>query len=305
MLAITGGTGFVGRRLLALASPPWQALARRSQPNTRAGTIWVEGDLANTAALARLCEGADAVIHIAGVVNAASRAGFEAGNITGTANILAAAEAAGVRRFVHVSSLAAREPALSNYGSSKAGAEALVAASALDWVMVRPPAVYGPGDTEMLPLIKLAGAGWGLAPGGAAARLSLIHVDDLARALLTLAAAGPSRTVLELDDGRGETGGYSHAEFAALAAAAQGRPQVWMLPIPSTLLTSASRIASLAARLQGRLPTLSRDRARYLSHPDWVARGGNAQLVGLWSPQIDAANGLATTIAAARTRRQS
>jgi nucleoside-diphosphate-sugar epimerase len=296
MLAITGGTGFVGRRLLGLAAPPWRALTRRPQ----SGHHWVGGTLDDTAALARLCAGADAVIHIAGVVNAADRTGFEAGNITGTANILAAAHAAGVRRFVHVSSLAAREPALSNYGWSKAGADALVQASPLDWVIVRPPAVYGPGDTEMLPLLKLARAGWGLAPGGADARLSLIHVDDLARALLLLARQGPSGAVLELDDGQGARGGYSHREFATLAAQAQGRLRVRMVAVPSPLLSGASLMASLLGRLTGQQPKLSRDRARYLAHPDWVARGGNAQLAGLWTPQIDAAAGLAETMAQAR-----
>ncbi|WP_439534036.1 NAD-dependent epimerase/dehydratase family protein [Polymorphobacter sp.] len=296
MLAITGGTGFVGGRVLALAGNDWRALTRRP----RDGDRWVTGDLADTAALDRLCDGAEAVIHIAGVVNAADRAGFEAGNMRGTATVIAAARAAGVRRFVHVSSLAAREPGLSDYGWSKAGAEALVAQSGLDWVMVRPPAVHGPGDTEMLPLFRLAAAGFGLAPGGAAGRISIIHVDDLARALLVLAAGGPSGVVLELDDGRGDAGGYSHAEFAALAGAAAGRARVRMINVPAGLLAGAAGMASGLARLQRRLPKLSRDRARYLGHPDWVARGGNAALAGLWAPALPGAEGLAATVAGYR-----
>lgn len=292
-IAITGGTGFVGSRVLALAAQPIRALARRAQPD-RPSVTWIAGDLHDQAALASLCAGADAVIHIAGVVNARSRADFDAGNIAGTANMLAAARAAGVRRFVHVSSLAAREPGLSMYGASKAGAEALVAASPLDWVMVRPPAVYGPGDADMLDIFRAAARGLGVAPGKDG-RISIIHVDDLAAALLALADGGPSREILELDDGRGDAGGYSHAEFTALVGAALGtRPR--MLPVPGALLGVAAAGATLAAKLQGRLPRLSRDRARYLAHPDWVARGGNGRLAGLWAPRFDAATGLADTV---------
>ena len=142
ILAITGATGYVGRRVLALAESPVRALTRRPQ-SPQPGVAWIEGDLADTAALAQLCKGADAVLHIAGVVNAPTRAAFDAGNVAGTAAMLAAA---GSRRFVHVSSLAAREPQISNYGASKAAAERLVMTSDLDWVIVRPPGVYGPGD---------------------------------------------------------------------------------------------------------------------------------------------------------------
>ncbi len=187
-LAITGGTGFVGSRLIALAVEAGhqvRALTRRRAGGAERISTWVAGDLRDTAALARLCEGADAVIHVAGVVNAPNRAGFAAGNIEGTRNMLAAAEGAGVRRFVHVSSLAAREPGMSDYGWSKAEAERLVEDSLLDTAMVRPPAIYGPGDMEMLELFKLAKRGIALLPPGG--RLSVIEVGDLGRLLLALA----------------------------------------------------------------------------------------------------------------------
>jgi len=302
MLAITGGTGFVGSRVLALAGEPWRALTRRP----REGAEWVTGNLANTDALARLCEGASAVIHVAGVVNAADRAGFEAGNVQGTANVIAAAKAAGVGRFVHVSSLAAREPGLSLYGASKAGADALVQASGLDWVIVRPPAVYGPGDKEMLPIFKLAAAGWGLAPGGAAGRISIIHVDDLARALLALASGGPSGEILELDDGQGANGGYSHAEFASLAGAALGRNRVRTVAAAAGLIGAVADLGEFAARFSGKQPRLSKDRARYVVHPDWVARGGNARLAelwpGLWAPALLGRDGLADAVVGYRAK---
>ncbi len=291
-LAVTGATGFVGGRVLDLASGPIRALARRPQP-PRDGVEWVMGDLADRGALARLCDGADAVIHIAGVVNAADKSGFDFGNVAGTANMLGAA---GVRRFVQVSSLAARMPQLSMYGGSKAAADKLVEASETDWVIVRPPAVYGPGDREMLALFRLARWRLALAPRG---RLSLIHVDDLARSLLALARSGPSGVVLEIDDGR--IGGYGHDEFGRLVGAGLGRG-VLAIPAPPPLLRAAAGVGTLAARFTGRLPKLSRDRAAYISHPDWVAAGGNAGLAGIWAPRFDAAAGIADTIAGYRSR---
>ncbi len=299
MIAVTGGTGFVGSRVLDLAQAPIRSLTRRPQP-PRPNVDWVTGDLSTPAALSRLCDNADAVIHIAGVVNARDRAGFDAGNVAGTATILAAAKTAGVRRFVHVSSIAACEPGLSNYGASKAAAEMLVKASGLDWIIVRPPAVYGPGDRDMLDVYRLAARGWGLAPGKG--RFSLIHADDLARALLALAEGGPSGVTVEIDDGAGDAhAGYSFAEFARAVGTGVGR-RTRVVMLPPAALGIGAEFATAAARLTGKLPTLSRDRARYLAHPDWVARGGNAALADVWQPRFDAASGIADTVAGYRAQ---
>ena len=296
-LALTGATGFVGRRVLALADGrPIRALTRRPRP-PQPGVEWVVGDLNDSDALARLCDDAAAVLHIAGVVNAPDEAGFMAGNVTGTANVLAAA--ADVPRFVHVSSLAAREPGLSLYGASKAQGDALVMARAGDWVILRPPGVYGPGDAEMRDLFSLARLGLGLAPGGQDARISLIHVDDLARALLALADGGPGGEILEIDDG---SGGYRHADHAAAMGRALGRGRVRMIPVGPGLLGAAAGMATLIARAQGVLPKLSRDRAAYLAHPDWTARGGNVRLQTLWQPHITLDEGMADTVRDYRQR---
>src|SRR5205085_927642 len=140
---------------------------------------------------------------------------FERGNVTGTLAMLAAATAGGVRRFVHVSSLAVREPNLSLYGASKARSEELVESSGLDWAIVRPPAVYGPGDKETLELFKMAKRGQIYLPP--AGKLSLIHVDDLAELLLALTRRGaPKKILIEPDDRR--PGGWTHREFGAALA---------------------------------------------------------------------------------------
>lgn len=292
-IAITGATGFVGSHVLeqALATGrPVQALKRHMQMSDyltdKPSPVWVEGTLQDREALDRLCEGADAVIHIAGAVNVPTREAFAAANIAGTQAIVDAATAAGVSRFVHVSSLAAREPALSNYGWSKAGAEDVVRASSLDWTIVRPPGVYGPRDQDVLEMFRMAKRGvMPLPPRG---RGSWIHVADLARLLLTLAEGGASHAVLEPDDGSPMT----HAEMAQAIGRAMGRHRIVSLHAPRPLLNLAARADRL---LRGDKAKLTPDRASYMAHPDWTSNPALRPDPVLWQPEISAADGLAAT----------
>lgn len=290
-LAITGGTGFVGSRLIALAIEAGhavRALTRREQAE-RAHLEWVAGDLGDTVALARLCDGADAVIHVAGVVNAPTRDGFAAGNIHGTRNMLTAAEGAGVRRFVHVSSLAAREPGMSDYGWSKAEAERLVEESLLDTAMVRPPAIYGPGDMEMLELFKLAKRGLALLPPGG--RLSVIEVGDLGRLLLALATTGNHNRGYDCDDGRDN--GWSHKEFAQAIGTATGK-RVAALALPRPLMMAGAHLDRL---VRGKSAKLTPDRVAYFCHEDWVIDPARRPPAELWAPRVETNAGLAATAA--------
>jgi nucleoside-diphosphate-sugar epimerase len=291
-LAITGGTGFVGSHLIdaALAAGhEIKALTRREQPD-RDGVDWVLGDLGTRDALEWLVDEADAVIHVAGTINAPNAAGFEKGNVAGTLAMLAAATAGGLRRFVHVSSLASREPTLSHYGGSKARAEELVHSSGLDWAIVRPPAVYGPGDRETLELFRMAKLGLMLMPPKG--RVSVIHADDLAGLLLVLAApAAPSNMLVEPDDGK--PGGWTHREFARALAAAVGT-RAAVVSSPGILLRLAARADQL---LRGEKAKLTADRAAYFSHRNWVVEPKRAAPPLLWRPQIPTEQGLAETAA--------
>lgn len=287
ILAVTGATGFVGGTVLAQAVAEGhqvRALARRPQP-ARAGVTWIAGDLANPG---DLCVGADAVVHVAGVVNAPDRAGFAEGNIAGTQAVLAAAARSGVVRFVHVSSLAAREPGLSDYGWSKAEAEWLVAASDRAWTIVRPPAVYGPGDLDQRDLFRMARLGLAIMPPPG--RMSAIHVDDLARLLLALAAAPADRAIHEA---QGPDGAMTHGAYFAAIGAAVGR-RVLPLPLPAGVLRLAARIDRL---LRGNRARLTPDRVAYMVHPDWAADPAKAPPAACWQPRIPLAQGLAATAA--------
>ena len=291
-LAITGGTGFVGSHVIDAALAEGydvQALTRREQP-PRERLQWVFGSLDDRPSLKELVDEADAVIHVAGVINAPDAAAFEQGNVEGTLAMLAAATAGGVRRFIHVSSLAAREPRLSLYGASKARSEELVESSGLDWAIVRPPAVYGPGDRETLELFKMAKLGLVLLPPKG--RVSLIHVDDLARLLLALTPRGaPKRLIIEPDDGTRD--GWSHKEFAKALGYAVGRGNV-SLSAPRPLMRLAARLDRLVRRGKAKLTA---DRAAYFCHPDWVVSSGHYPPPGLWHPRIQTHQGLAATAA--------
>jgi nucleoside-diphosphate-sugar epimerase len=255
------------------------------------GVDWVAGTLEDHAALDRLCEGADAIIHVAAAINADDRAGFAMVNVAGTAAVALAAKRAGIARFIHTSSLAAREPEMSNYGWSKAEAEVVVRAQAKGWTIVRPPTVYGPGDTATLTLFRLAARGF--VPLPPAGRLSLLHADDLSALLLDLALGRAAEgAVIEPDDGRAN--GWSHEEFAAALGRAVGR-RVRPLPLPTWSIAFAARVDELRGRLRGRPALLTRDRARYIVHPDWTVSATARPNPEFWSPSIDTEAGLAAT----------
>lgn len=289
-LAITGATGFVGSASLAAALAAGhtvRALTRRDQP-AREGVVWVRGTLEDQAALAELCAGVDAVVHIAGLTNTPDPAEFERANVTGTDAMIAAAKGAGVKRFVFVSSLAAREPKLSAYGASKARAETLVEACGLDWSIVRPPAVYGPRDIDMLDLFRAAKLGVvPLPPGGAT---SIIHADDLARLLNVLALHKGRRSIYEPDDGR--EGGWSHKELAQAIGHAVGKKSVFAPHLPKTLLSMAAGADKL---LRGDKAKLTHDRVGYMAHPNWVSRGDRRVPSDVWEPRITGEEGLKST----------
>jgi nucleoside-diphosphate-sugar epimerase len=292
-LAITGGTGFVGRHVLDAAQARGhrvQALARRPQ-RAREGVSWVSGSLEDLPSLEQLATGADAILHIAGVTNAKNRRGFEAGNILGTAAVRSVAR---YLPLVHISSLAAREPGLSIYGETKKLAEDVARGTAGPFVILRPPAVYGPGDTEFLPLFQAARRGFVPVPANSVA--AMIFAPDLAQAIIALAEdlAGVGRSAggtFEIDDG---AGGHPQPAIAAAIGAAVGRT-VRPLAIPRPMFTLGALIDTIAARIAGRLPRLSLDRARYLPHADWSADSRPLRALGLWAPQTGLAEGMAAT----------
>jgi len=299
-VALTGGSGFVGSHILReLAVGGWQlrALTRRAGalPESAAVTS-VAGDLGSEAALDELVAGADTVIHCAGLVAARNAAEFHRVNAKGTARLLRAAEAAGVRRFVLISSLAAREPQLSAYAASKRRAEELLAAEGreLAWQVLRPPAVYGPGDRATLPLFRQFARGLMLRPAGDG-RFSMLYVEDLAAAVAALLAqALSSGQVMELHDGRAT--GYGWEDILAAAERQFGR-RIRALAVPRTAQRVAAAVGTLGAAVTGRPAMLSQGKVNEFAHPDWVCRNALLDDCISWSPAVGLDEGFSRTAA--------
>ena len=187
-VAVTGATGFIGSHVVGrLGRAGWRVriLTRRVPASAQFADVAVEaviGTLEDGRAVARLVRGADAVVHAAGRIKARSHAEFFAANATGTRLLVEAAIAAGHRpRFVLLSSIAARQPQVSDYAASKLAGEAELTRldDELPWSILRPPAVYGPGDRETLAFFRalrmgvaMRAAGVERAPVAAACRRS-------------------------------------------------------------------------------------------------------------------------------------
>lgn len=299
LAALTGGTGFLGRHVAAaLIARGWRVrMLTRREPDlpelAGADIETISGDLSDDAALARLVSGADAVIHLAGLVKAARRRTFFDVNAEGTA---AAARAwrneAPQARFLLISSMAAREPQLSHYAASKrAGEERLrEIAKGGDWRILRPGAIYGPHDKESLEVLKLANMPVQLMLGGADARISMIDVRDCAAAIAALAEHPGQGALHELTDARRD--GYSWPELSRIGAAALGRtPRA--VRLPAAILRAAGAGGALRARLTGRAVMLTSAKVREILHKNWAADPAlPPPPPEIWRPEIALEDGL-------------
>jgi nucleoside-diphosphate-sugar epimerase len=301
-IAITGATGFIGGVLAKmLTSAGWQvrALVRSVSYHKRSNDIaaeWVIGDLQNTDSLRQLVAGTDAIVHCAGAVRGSVQNDFDRVNVDGVARLVQAAAGQNpTPRFLLLSSLAAREPQLSHYAASKLKGEKALASYSKDmfWGVLRPPAVYGPGDREMRPLFQ-----WmfrGLAPliGSDTNRISLVYVDDLAQAIISWLENGkqPQR-IYELHDGH--PNGYSWQEIINTVENLQGN-SIYSAKIPVSLVKLVAAANLIIAKTYRSSPMLTPGKVRELTHPNWVAENNLLSCETGWVPRIELKEGLRQT----------
>jgi nucleoside-diphosphate-sugar epimerase len=304
-VAVTGATGFIGPHIVRrLHADGWQVriLTRRAVDPAQIGAQVeaVRGDLDDRDSLQRLLAGAQAVVHVAGLIKARTRKKFFRANAESVGRLVEIAAAApDPPRFVLMSSLAARAPDLSDYAASKlAGERALIAAGgALPWSILRPPAVYGPGDRVTLPFFRCVRHGIGPLLGAEGARLSLIHVEDLASAVGALLADAKladhrgAGLIAEVDDGQG---GYGWREMIEVAAAAFGR-RARIVRVPMAIPYGLGMLNQALARI-GYTPMLTPGKVRELYHSDWVCDPGPIMARTAWRPAVRLRQGFAATI---------
>jgi nucleoside-diphosphate-sugar epimerase len=273
-IALTGASGFAGGHILrALLAAGHEAsiLARRVQPKQFSENVNViVGDLHDLEALKRLVIDQHAVIHCAGAITAVREAEYFRVNYAGTQNVFSVAQQAGVKRSIFISSLAARMPGISPYAASKRAAEDYLLSTHPSAVILRPAAVYGPGDKATFPLLSALQRRVALVPGLAKSRFSLLHVADLARVVAD-AVTSKATGLFEIDD---MNGGYKWADFAALNFKHFGTPH-HLTFLPKTFVNLVAMGAEIGAIFTGLPGMVNRGKVRELYHEDWVVRGKN------------------------------
>ncbi len=310
LVAITGATGFFGRYIVsALATRGWRVriLARQPIDHPQLAGLQLEvvtGDVSNKQALRALVDGADAIVHAAGLIKASSAADFEAVNVHGTANLVRAIEEAGVKaRVLLVSSMAAREPGISSYARTKRAAEELlttILSARCDWTIVRPCAIYGPWDRETLTIFRAVDYHIFLRPRTVDGRVAVIHVADAAAAVAALCDQGPARSLFELTDER--TQGYSWDEIVGTVETAMDSKAI-VIPLPGPAVRAAAAVSLAAARMLRRTPMFTPEKAREILHADWGSTAERQPPRSLWRPAIGLAEGFRETVSWYRDRR--
>jgi nucleoside-diphosphate-sugar epimerase len=293
MILVTGGTGFIGSHLvdrLLEKKELFRVLARR--PGSVKNMIASRGDLATGEGIVAALEGVDTVIHLAGTTKTLAPGGYWLGNVVAAENLARAIGAAGRPiRVVHVSSLAAVGPApdgeavteadqprpVSLYGKSKLEGERRMRAHVPQAIVIRPPVVYGPRDTDVFQIVKSASRGLALRISGGRSGgenwFSAIYVRDLVDGIL-LAAASPSAA--------GKTWFLAHPKpvsftdtIADIARAIGRTPRIVTIPPPAAY--AAGACAEALSWLTRKPAILSRDKVREMVRTRWVCSSDRAR----------------------------
>jgi nucleoside-diphosphate-sugar epimerase len=288
-LLMTGATGFVGSHVIEI-SPGYKfqlrALVRKPADAARlqeAGIETVQGSLEDAGALREAMQGVTAVLHLAAATKARTPAEYQRANVAGTQAVIEAILATEPRptRLVYLSSLAAAGPPvngrpvtrddkprpLTTYGRTKLAGEKVceVAADRIQVAILRAPAVYGPRDRDVFEFFRLANLGVVPLPTAATGRLQMIHVRDLARALLLAATSSAARGVYHVAEARS----YEWEEMARMVGKALGK-QVRVPRIPTPVISAAAAVSETISGLMGKSTIFNREKADELTVPGWL-----------------------------------
>lgn len=313
---VTGASGFLGSHvaeILAHEGHSVRALLRRTSSRAFLEGFPHEvalGDVTDAASLPAALEGVDAVVHSAGLVKARTEAEFAAVNARGTANLLNAIESSApdLKRFIYVSSLAAHGPSpdgiprpvdappkpLTAYGRTKLAGEELTRASAVAdrAVVFRPPVIYGPRDPALVPFFQLAR--FRVAPllMGGHNRISIIYVDDIARAIalaVTSEAPVAGKTYCPEDGAV-----HSWRDLLSAVEAAAGRKAL-RIAAPQWAFTAAAYASEAFGFAARRAVSLTREKVDEMAQRYWVCSSESLRSDLGWSPRVGIREGTQLT----------
>jgi dihydroflavonol-4-reductase len=313
---VTGATGFVGGRLVEKLLQEGCSVTCLVRDTSDTRTLekmpvrLVAGDLEKPHKMWDAIRGLDTVYHVAGAIKAADREQYFRINQIGTRRLLetVAENNPGLSRFIHVSSLAAAGPSpagrgltenenpnpISWYGESKLRSEeeVLKYADAFRVTILRPSAVYGPGDRETLMIFRMIKRGCLFTPGRFIRHFSLVHVDDLTAALIL---AGNQ------DTGSGEVfyisrpESYTWAEVGQAIARSLGA-NFRGVSFPASIAAMAGFAGDLWSCLSGRPATINSQKIKELLQPSWLCDPSKARTGLGFLPQIDLESGISGTV---------
>ena len=300
---VTGATGFIGQHIvskLIANGHKVSALIRPEKtfdPRLPATCSQIPASITDVEQLEKIVSTCSAVVYCAGSVRGGRLEDFQAANVAGLqAMLMALAQSEKTLPLLLISSLAASRPDLSDYASSKFnGEQCLAAAPGLPWTILRPPAIYGPGDREMIPILKLAAKGWVLNAGPRDQRVSLLHVQDLAAAVLAWLNQPEAcrQQTYSIDDGTAN--GY---DWQAITKAA-GATGFHRLSLPRSLLATVAQLNVWLAKGLGYAPMFTPGKVRELTQPEWLSQD-NARFEAAtgWHPTMNLKTGLQELLAA-------
>ena len=298
-IAVTGATGFVGRHLVErLISEGYEINALTRRPQSPCENInWIEGNFEDKAALSKLVNNTDVIIHVAGAVKAKNKLDFLNANAHSVSNLLTALEKQNNKpHFIQISSLAAREPQLSDYAFSKKKGEKIIIDNNLDldWTIVRPPGIYGPHDMETLKIFKLFKWRIALYPVSKHNRASWVYVTDLVKYISHL-INNPDYygQTLEIDDGHRD--GYSHYEFMT-AIANTLKISTIGITVPKIILKLFGHTNDILGRIFGFAPMVSSKKVNEICHADWTAKNEHATALNQFHEANELKDGLKETL---------
>ena len=317
-ILVTGSTGFIGARMLSYLAGEGSMIRVFLRSESAGGAIpegveVVRGSFSDPVALGRAVLGVDRIIHLAGLTKAVDEAGYDAGNVMPVRNLITVIREhnPALKRFLLVSSLTAAGPALdggrgvresdnpcpvSAYGRSKLRAEAICLESLADIpiTIVRPPAVYGPGDRDILQVFQMLASGVLVTAGSSERqRFSMIYVDDLVSGIMMAArsdrAAGRIYYITSQHS-------CSWDDVIAAARPVLGFKRLHRVSLPKPLVFLVGMVIGSAGLLSGKPALINRDKANELVQDYWVCSPEQASLDFGFTAGTSLAEGFETTI---------